>query len=1310
MATVMRRTRDREMEVENIAPQGGESTEGDTEEMDESKDPMEESGGTVSDEEDGIDHEVLDDMERFEQSFKNISQRYRLINRIGEGTFSTVYKAEDLLYEHYDNRWDVDADKENANSSSSLQKQALNRQQRPKYVAIKKIYVTSSPLRILNELELLKDLRNAPNVCPLITAFRHQDQVIAILPYFQHKDFREYYRDFTISEMKVYFQSLFLALEAVHHCDIVHRDIKPTNFLYSPAQQRGVLVDFGLAEREGTDYHHCACCMETPDRTRKIQSSVYAATVSAARAAGQPVPPPSYPNNDQRSSRRANRAGTRGFRAPEVLLKCTAQTTRIDVWSCGIILLTFLSKRFPFFHSADDIDAFLELCCIFGKKRMKDCALLHGQIMQTNLPTLSENGHGWEKILLWCTNRNRRETGSDGRLTLEEREAIDFMDRCLALDPAKRMDASQALDHPFLAGVGGSPMTYHRTLCHNSPFNAKTMEAAPPSYEKATIVDYWDLVARYIPSSDLCSAALVCSRWHSTFAPHLWGNPASHFGIENDRVYVALTKFKRTLQTARLLVRAMTHTLHLPPAHAEIYNGPHADWLRDILERLPNLQSLIVRGLPFFDHSALWALKYNPPKPEANDGLPAGVFEMPGSIGRSFQRPSDFVPSFGLRLLDASRCPNVTSSSFAQALARFENLLYVDLSYTPPARDPAVLKTLRKFTGLQVLKLRGIGLTDDGLSIVSDAIGRRVRSLDVRDNHITDRGVRLLLDDCFIVAGVGNSDPGSGQRSPSLLPYMGAEMLEIYQGEELESFLRNAFTGRFVGRLAIEDAPEGGITHLYVTGNQLSVEGVSGLVRSGRLHVLDVESVTCGMTRHLSNAGRDLDESSTAMPGVEKLTPMLSKHATDAMTFLRIDHGLITKDAPNLDPDGVVQGRAELGDTPLPDLPRYAAELDSRPVHPEVFEMPDAQTPTYELPGDPLRFVVSPAVNDPQHGNEQDDVPAPGPRRGSVFAPEVVDTLTAETERMELLSPVSTLGEGTLMANDGSMSPMSPVRSPSSASPGMMHASEPSLRPRTYSSVVDERKARLNAHKANRRNLHPAMLPHVRTLVLTDVPPFAPSKELADRLICFIRQCAAEAWLAKRQADLDYSLPPGRRGHATALKQSAEKVFALKRLVLELAPERGTRRSSKASPWAHNSTKSMTEDRDSEALWSAAETDFSFFGDEDYSFPSLESGRFAHARSNEKEVSFGGAGPQQAYNVRQRAPVVPRFDTVALLSAFRKERKLAHQRSLAAGLVDPQTEGYWEGLVQVVRPGSGLRQDEQEDYYGNRFENGYLYR
>lgn len=61
---------------------------------------------------------------------------------------------------------------------------------------------------------------------------------------------------------------------------------------------------------------------------------------------------------DSRKSQRANRSGTRGFRAPEVLMKCELQVSlyfnpcygtnrftqscAIDVWSAGVIFLSLL--------------------------------------------------------------------------------------------------------------------------------------------------------------------------------------------------------------------------------------------------------------------------------------------------------------------------------------------------------------------------------------------------------------------------------------------------------------------------------------------------------------------------------------------------------------------------------------------------------------------------------------------------------------------------------------------------------------------------------------------------------------------------------------------------------------------------------------------------------------------------------------------------------------------------------------------------------------------------------------------------------
>lgn len=57
--------------------------------LDESMDPLEESGHTVDSSDEEVEDAVQEDITRFEESFSGINKRFRLINRIGEGMYQT---------------------------------------------------------------------------------------------------------------------------------------------------------------------------------------------------------------------------------------------------------------------------------------------------------------------------------------------------------------------------------------------------------------------------------------------------------------------------------------------------------------------------------------------------------------------------------------------------------------------------------------------------------------------------------------------------------------------------------------------------------------------------------------------------------------------------------------------------------------------------------------------------------------------------------------------------------------------------------------------------------------------------------------------------------------------------------------------------------------------------------------------------------------------------------------------------------------------------------------------------------------------
>ncbi|KAF9412020.1 hypothetical protein BGZ94_001177 [Podila epigama] len=509
------------------------------------------------DEDSAIPKGVLDEIHEFEQGFNGLQGRFKLLEKIGSGTFSSVYTAIDLEHEHYDNSsWAYvlqpppckpesgksetsSSEQSTAQSTKSTAEKAVSEKPVPKgtVVAIKRIYVSSSPERIESEIKMLHDLSGHNNVVPLITAFRFRDQVLVVLPYFEHQDFRGFFRWLSMNDIRYYFRSLLKALAHVHSHNIIHRDIKPNNFLFDIRTKTGILVDFGLAERQSsqpftarmskskrtsrTDSGRAKTKAEsntagtskeeadsviapspslstrenpslsategssvqpkvistqpephddepsvsltskdlmankdpvvmtqkskgrntesTLDKHRKESSAApqesatlvkepHSKSTNISTASTNVPKPPSqktmttvgssskrsshqtpnthtatatvlnsyrevgYLKRDKRPILKVNRAGTRGFRAPEILIKHEYQTVAVDIWSVGVILLCFLTGRFPFFDSNDDAEGLLEIAIVFGGEEMKRFAHALNRSFLTNVPSVKPYG------------------------------------------------------------------------------------------------------------------------------------------------------------------------------------------------------------------------------------------------------------------------------------------------------------------------------------------------------------------------------------------------------------------------------------------------------------------------------------------------------------------------------------------------------------------------------------------------------------------------------------------------------------------------------------------------------------------------------------------------------------------------------------------------------------------------------------------------------------------------------------------------------------------------------------------------------
>lgn len=266
-----------------------------------------------------------------------------------------------------------------------------------KTIGLKKVFDafhnSTDAQRTFREVMILQELHSHENIIKLLSCIKAENHKDLYLVFeYMETDLHKVIKAKILKNVhkRYIIYQLLKGLKYMHSGAIIHRDLKPSNLLLN-SECLLKIADFGLAR--------------SVLQKKKNESPLMTEYVA-----------------------------TRWYRAPEIVLGSNRYSKAVDIWSVGCILGELLVGKalFPGKSTLNQIEVILE---VIGKP-------CYGDVMSIE----SENALS---VINSIGVRKKKNFGE--HFGVLDFDTLDFLERCLAFNPKKRMTVEECLEHPFVA-------------------------------------------------------------------------------------------------------------------------------------------------------------------------------------------------------------------------------------------------------------------------------------------------------------------------------------------------------------------------------------------------------------------------------------------------------------------------------------------------------------------------------------------------------------------------------------------------------------------------------------------------------------------------------------------------------------------------------------------------------------------------------------------------------------------------------------------------------------------------------------------